>query len=151
MWQQCYMEAKAMWTLKPWAVPGASAKPRSRHRGGGWSVLRPLPGTQDSARDLPPPIRSLGQESWEMWPSPGLALNMNLQHLLSLGNFWKVCWFKVISGISMMVQWLGLHLPMGGRAGSIPVWGAKIPHALDWVKKAKTEQKQYCHKFNKDF
>ena len=58
---------------------------------GGRSVLRPLPGTQDSARDLPPPIQSLGQESWEMWPSPGLALNMNLQHLLSLGNFWKVC------------------------------------------------------------
>ena len=38
-----------------------------------------------------------------------------------------------------------------GGAGSIPGWGAKIPHAL-WPKKKKApniEQEQYCSKFNK--
>ena len=34
-----------------------------------------------------------------------------------------------------------------GVAGSIPGWGAKIPHAL-WTKKQNIEQKQYCNKFN---
>ena len=45
------------------------------------------------------------------------------------------------------VQWLRLHLPMQG-VGSIPGWGANIPHAL-WPKNIKW--KQYCKKFNKDF
>ena len=37
-----------------------------------------------------------------------------------------------------------------GGVGSIPGWGAKIPHAL-WPKKPKNiKQKQYCNKFNKD-
>ena len=37
-----------------------------------------------------------------------------------------------------------------GVADSIPGWGAKTPHACG--QKAKTiTQKQYCHKFNKDF
>ena len=35
-------------------------------------------------------------------------------------------------------------------AGSIPVRGAKIPHAL-WPKNQNIKQKQYCNKFNKDF
>ena len=38
----------------------------------------------------------------------------------------------------------------GGGAGSIPGWGAKIPHA-PWSKIENTKQKQYCNKFNKDF
>ena len=37
-----------------------------------------------------------------------------------------------------------------GGAGSIPVWGAKIPHA-PWSKNQNIKQKQYCNKFNKDF
>ena len=37
-----------------------------------------------------------------------------------------------------------------GGAGSIPGWGAKIPHALR-PKKQNTKQKQYCNKVNKDF
>ena len=37
-----------------------------------------------------------------------------------------------------------------GGAGSIPGWGAKIPHA-SWPKNQNIEQKQYCNKFNKDF
>ena len=36
-----------------------------------------------------------------------------------------------------------------GGAGSIPGWGAKIPHAL-WPKNQNIKQKQYCNKFNKD-
>ena len=37
-----------------------------------------------------------------------------------------------------------------GSVGSIPSWGAKIPHAL-WPKNQTIKQKQYCNKFNKDF
>ena len=42
-------------------------------------------------------------------------------------------------------------LPFNEGGGSlIPGWGAKIPHA-SWWKTQNIEQKQYCHKFNKDF
>ena len=34
--------------------------------------------------------------------------------------------------------------------GSIPGWGAKIPH-VSWPKNQNMKQKQYCNKFNKDF
>ena len=34
--------------------------------------------------------------------------------------------------------------------GSIPGWGAKIPHASR-PKNQNIKQKQYCNKFNKDF
>ena len=34
--------------------------------------------------------------------------------------------------------------------GSIPGWGAKIPHA-SWPENQNKKQKQYCNKFNKDF
>ena len=37
--------------------------------------------------------------------------------------------------------------PIAGGGGSIPDWGAKVPHAT-WSKKKK--QKHYCNKFNKD-
>ena len=37
-----------------------------------------------------------------------------------------------------------------GGAGSIPGWGAKIPHA-SWPKNQNRKQKRYCNKFNKDF
>ena len=37
-----------------------------------------------------------------------------------------------------------------GGPGSIPGWGAKIPHAL-WPKNHNMKQNQYCNKFNKDF
>ena len=37
-----------------------------------------------------------------------------------------------------------------GVVGSIPGWGAKVPHALG-SKKQNIKQKQYCNKFNKDF
>ena len=49
-----------------------------------------------------------------------------------------------------MVQWLRPCLLRQGGAGSIPVGGAKIPHAL-WPKKKDIKQKQYYNKFNKDF
>ena len=42
-------------------------------------------------------------------------------------------------------------LPSNAEAvGSIPGWGAKIPHALR-PKNQNIKQKQYCNKFNKDF
>ena len=37
-----------------------------------------------------------------------------------------------------------------GGLGSMPGWGAKIPHA-SWPKNQNIKQKQYCNKFNKDF
>ena len=37
-----------------------------------------------------------------------------------------------------------------GSVGSIPGWGAKIPHA-SWPKNQNIKQKQYCNKFNKNF
>ena len=37
-----------------------------------------------------------------------------------------------------------------GGAGSIPGWGAKIPHASR-PKYQNVKQKQYCNKFNRDF
>ena len=37
-----------------------------------------------------------------------------------------------------------------GGAGSIPGWGARIPHALG-PKNQNIKQKHYCNKFNKDF
>ena len=38
-----------------------------------------------------------------------------------------------------------------GGAGSIPGWGAKIPHASQPKNQKNIKQKQYCNKFNKDF
>ena len=35
-----------------------------------------------------------------------------------------------------------------GGEGFVPGWGGEIPHA--WWSKTQIEQKQYCHKFNKD-
>ena len=59
----------------------------------------------------------------------------------------------------LVVQWLRLHLPVEGVAGSIPGWEAKIPHALrpQDTKNTKYQiprnikQKQDCNKFHKDF
>ena len=49
-----------------------------------------------------------------------------------------------------VVQWLRPHLSNAVSVGSVPGWGAKIPHAFQ-PKNQNTEQKQYCYKFNKDF
>ena len=35
--------------------------------------------------------------------------------------------------------------------GSIPDWGAKIPHASQPKNQNIKKQKKYCNKFNKDF
>ena len=52
-------------------------------------------------------------------------------------------------GISLVVQWLGLHLLMKEVHVLPLVWGAGIPHALRW-KNQKMKQEQYCNIFNKD-
>ena len=48
-----------------------------------------------------------------------------------------------------MVQQLRLCLSMQG-VGSIPGWGAKIPHASA-PKNQSVKQNEYCNKFNRDF
>ena len=53
-------------------------------------------------------------------------------------------------GTSLVVQWLGLHLPMKGVHVLPLIWEAGIPHALRW-KNQKMKQEQYCNIFNKDF
>ena len=55
----------------------------------------------------------------------------------------------VNTGTSLVVQWLGLCLPMQGGAGFIPGWETEIPHA-GGPKKQNIKQKQYCNKFHKD-
>ena len=42
---------------------------------------------------------------------------------------------------SVLVQWLQLCLPVCWSAGSIPGWGAKIPHPL-WPKNQKKKKKK---------
>ena len=49
-----------------------------------------------------------------------------------------------------MVQWLRLRASTTGAMGSIPSWGAKIPHGSR-PKNQNIKQKKYCNKFNKDF
>ena len=56
---------------------------------------------------------------------------------------------KLMLRTSLAVQWLTLPFNAGG-AGSIPGWGAKIPHALR-PKNQNVKQKQYGNKLNKDF
>ena len=49
-----------------------------------------------------------------------------------------------------MVKTLPSNASGGGRAGSIPGWGAKTPHASK-PKNPNIKQKRCCNKFNKDF
>lgn len=49
-----------------------------------------------------------------------------------------------------MVQWLKTSLSNAGDVGSIPGWGAKIPHASQ-TKNWNIKQKQYCSRFSEDF
>ena len=53
-------------------------------------------------------------------------------------------------GTSLAVQWLTLHLPMQGVPVSIPVRGAKMPHASQ-PKNENIKQKQYCKNSMKNF
>ena len=50
----------------------------------------------------------------------------------------------------MVAQGLRLCLPMQGIKGSVPGWGAGIPHA-SWPRSQNVEQRQCCNKFSKDF
>ena len=43
----------------------------------------------------------------------------------------------IFNGTSLVVQWLRLRTPAEGGAGSIPGWGAKIPHAAQRGQKKK--------------
>jgi len=72
------------------------------------------------------------------------SLKVSLNGLL-LGTLDIIGVLILIEGTSLAVQWLRLH----GGAGSVPGWGAKIPHA-SWPNKQNIKQKQYCKKFNKD-
>ena len=72
-------------------------------------------------------------------------------YLFSNNGKWLLKWF----GASLVVHWLGLHLPMQG----VWVWSLVEElrsHTPQGQKKRKeknqnTKQKQYCNKFNKNF
>ena len=65
-------------------------------------------------------------------------------------NIWKFLHIKSTSG-EFLGGPVGETSPSNaGDMGLTPGWGAKIPHA-SWPKYQNINQKQYCHKFNKDF
>ena len=65
-----------------------------------------------------------------------------------------VCLCEIVNQVQILRNFLGgpmfKTLPSNaGGDGSIPDWGAEIPHAL-WPKNQNIKQKQYCGTFNKD-
>lgn len=54
-----------------------------------------------------------------------------------------------IVGTCLVLQWLGLHLPLQG----VRVWSlvGKLGSPMTHGQKIKTETKQYCNKFKRDF
>ena len=80
---------------------------------------------------------------------------------MSLSKLWEVeiekeAWCAEVHGAKswtwlnnwtnyVVTQWLRLHLPNAGGAGSITGWGAKISHA-SCPKYQNIKQKQYCNK-----
>ena len=94
---------------------------------------------------LPPPQPppALGQRRIRTW---GLQVGLEL---CSHGSV-----LKESLGISLVVRWLRLLLPMPGSVCSIPDWETKIPHAWQPKKKKKKKpkhkkQKHYYNTFNK--
>ena len=47
-----------------------------------------------------------------------------------------------VLGISLVVQWLRLHLSIAAGTGLIPDWGTKIPHAAWCGHKLKKKKKK---------
>ena len=98
-----------------------------------------------------------GQALWvspcgaELGGHPGPVLSPTLPQL-PVGHFLTYNSSRapeLPAGTSLVVQWLKLHLPNAGGAGSIPDQGVMITHALG-PKNQNIKQKQYCNKFNKD-
>ena len=52
----------------------------------------------------------------------------------------------MISGTSLVVQWLGLRASTAGDTGSIPGWGTKIPHASCPIPPPKKEREVISEK-----
>ena len=96
-----------------------------------------------------------GLEPW----TPAARANNNKRHNLEPfkasvagDQGWEFQPPKGALGTSLEVQWLRLHVSMSSTSG----WEAKIPHDLRWIphawrQKKKTNQKQYCNKFNTGF
>ena len=101
--------------------------------------MSPKLGLRRIALHMPPPP-ALGQRRIRTW---GLQVGLEL---CSHGSV-----LKESLGISLVVQWLRLLLPMQGSVCSIPDRGTKITHA--WQPKKKKpkhkKQKQYYNTFNK--
>ena len=76
------------------------------------------------------------QGYWSGVPLPSPQVFLGLRYLAG-GFFTKVPPYKplisVTLGMSLVVQWLSLHLPVQRGVGSAPSWGAKISHA-SWPK-----------------
>ena len=51
----------------------------------------------------------------------------------------------MITGISLVVQWLRLRAPTAGGMGSIPGWGTKILHAACCGQKKKKNAVEYVN------
>ena len=70
------------------------------------------------------------------WPRDRTQVLSGLLYLAG-GFFTKVPPYKLLIsvtlGMSLVVQWLSLHLPVQGGVGSAPSWEAKISHA-SWPK-----------------
>ena len=82
-----------------------------------------------------------------------------LLHYIFLAIYWNKAWLylKCLFGTSLVVQWLGLGLPMQGvRVPSLVrelrphMQRQSIKHRNKQTKK-NIKQKHYCNKFNKDF
>ena len=57
---------------------------------------------------------------------------MNLNHLpfLETPGFLNGRFEVLLSGTSLVIQWLGFHVSNAGGAGSLPSQGTQIPHAV---------------------
>ena len=54
-------------------------------------------------------------------------------------------------GTLLVIQWLGLHLPVQGDAGLVPGGGAESPACLAAKEPEHKQPGQYCNTCNKDF
>ena len=61
-----------------------------------------------------------------------MVIPTQVQPLRALSSpiLWAICLSYLKRWTSLGVQWLRVHVPKAGSMGSIPGWGAQIPHAI---------------------
>ena len=90
-----------------------------------------------------PLYHSVGKLSWEgAGEKPAVAFKWMLLYLPKQRSKVKVRMKKSFkraesSGTPLVVQWLRL---CASSAGSIPCWGSKIPHGIQWGQKKKRRE-----------